>query len=251
MQGTEQNNRKMVLLFMVLVFTFLTQMVKASKEILVESPFYLRARIHDSHTASVLFEIARENNQRTCQMYKFTIHRNEELPYSMPEQNLTYWRNSLELQHLPAGKYRVCVIICSEHLRQAKLHYKNYGKKNRTIPVKACVEFQAFRSHFLVLTLYILVIIFLVFSHIVYSLRKRQFQARMKLALIEIENTVQKWRSNPQTNTSSEHIQSTTILQSVIILPTSPVEYSVPAPPVQSNNDEHHPIIFHLESTNE
>ena len=252
MQGTEQNNRKMLWLFMVLILPYFTQMVKASKEILVERPFYLRARILDVHTANVLFEIADENNQRTCQMYKFTVRRNEERTYSMPEQNLTYWRNSLELKHLAAGKYRVCAIICSEHLRQAKFHYKNYAKKNRTAPIKACVVFNAYRSHLLILTLYILVLIILLFSHIVYSLRKRQFQARMKLALIEIENSVQKWRSNPSTAASNEHIHSTTILQNVVTLPTSPIEHAVlPQPSAQSSNDEHHPIIFHLESTTE
>ncbi len=250
MQRTEKNNRKMVFLFMVLVFTFFIQMVESSQEILVESPFYLRARIHDSHTANVQFEIADENNQRICQMYKFTIRRNQEPPYSMPEQNLTFWRNSLELKHLTVGNYRVCAIICSEHLRQTKFHYKNYMKKNRTMPITNCVRFKASRSHSLVLTLYILVLIFLIFSHIIYSLQKRQFQARVKMALTEIESSVQKWRSNPSACSSTEHLQSTTILQNVIILPVSPVEHSV-LTPVQSNDDVEHPITFHLEILNE
>ncbi len=225
-------------------------MVGASKEIIVESPFYLRARIHDSQTTSVQFEIAGENNQRTCQMYKFTIRRNHEYPYSMPEQNLTFWRNSLELKHLPAGHYKVCAIICSEQLRQAKYHYQQYMKKNRTRPIKACVNFHVFRPHLLVLTLYILVAIFLTISQIIYSLRKRKFQARIKMALIEVENSLQKWRATQTSSASTDHIQSYSILQSLVTLPTSLIENSTPSQP-QSNNDEQHPVIFHLEIPNE
>ena len=242
----------MVLLLLVSIFVLHAPVIKASsKEILVEIPFYLRARIHDSHSASVLFEIPEEKDHRTCEMYKFTIRRNEELPYSMPEQNLTYWRNSLELKHLPAGKYRICAIICSEHLRPAKYHYKNYVSKNRTIPVSACLDFQAYRSHLLVLTLYLLVLIFLLFSHTIYSLQKRQFQARVKVALIELESSLQKWRMSSSANISGEHLQSTTILQSMITLPISPVEHSVPAASAQSNPDGHHPILFHLGSSSD
>ena len=80
----------MVLLLTIYLAGICFPTVQATKEILVESPFYLRARIHDLQTATVLFEIARENDQRTRQMYKFTIRRNREYPYSMPEQNLTF-----------------------------------------------------------------------------------------------------------------------------------------------------------------
>ena len=64
------------------------RMIGAIKETIIESPFYLRARIQDSQTASVQFRIARGSDQRTCQRYKFTICRNHEYPYSMPEQNI-------------------------------------------------------------------------------------------------------------------------------------------------------------------
>ena len=239
---------------MVMLLILLVQIVGASKEILVENPFYLRARIHDSHSAHVQFEIAGETNQRLCQMYKFTIRRNRELAYSMEEQNLTYWRNSLELKDLAAGNYRVCAIICSEHLRKENYHYEKYLKKNRSTPVTACVNFQAFRPHLLILTLYILVLIFLVGSHVVYSLRKRQFQARMKMALTEVENALQKWRSNPTPSASIELNASSTILQSLVALPTSPIEHAVLQIPSseQTTTDEHpSPIIFHLDNTNE
>jgi hypothetical protein len=243
----EQNDRIMVLLFIVFIFIFPAQIKGVNKEIIVESPFYLRARIHDTQTASVLFEIALENNQRTCQMYKFTIRRNSEYPYSMSEQNLTFWRNSLELKHLAVGHYKVCAIICSEHLRSPKFHYEFNEKRNRTTPITACVQFDAFRPHLLVLTLYILVFIFLTISQVMFSLRKRQVQARIKMALIELENTVQKWRTN--TETSGDHMQSYTILQSLITLPASPVEHSSSQPHLIE--DEQHPIIFHLDSLNE
>lgn len=232
------------------------QIVDASKEILVKNPFYLRARIYDSHSANVQFEIAGETKYRTCQMYKFTVRRNREPVYSMEEQNLTYWRNSLELKDLAAGDYRVCAIICSEHLRQLKYHYENYLKKtNRTSPITACVNFQAFRPHLLILTLYILVFIFLVGSHTVYSLRKRQFQARMKMALVEVESTLQKWRSNPPPPPpTTEPTLSSTTLQNLVPLPTSPVEHStLSSPPLveQANSDEHQEIMFHLNNPNE
>jgi hypothetical protein len=200
----------MFALFIIFVFIFPIQIIGASPEIIVEKPFYLRARILDFQTVNVLFEIAEENNQRTCQMYKFTIRRNQEKSYSMPEQNLTCWSNSLELKHLPSGDYRVCASICSERLRQRKYHYM---KKNRTIPIIACVNFHAYRPHLLVLTLYFLVFILLTISHIIFSLRKRQFQARIRMALTEVENSLQKWRS---TQTSTDHIGSYSILQSLV-----------------------------------
>ncbi len=245
-----KHNRIMVLLSIIFIFIFSTQIVGASKEIIVEYPFYLRARIHDSHTASVQFEIAEENNQRTCQMYKFTIRHNNEHPHSMPEQNLTFWRNSIELKHLAAGDYNVCAIICSEQLRSAKHHYEHYIKKNRTMPIIACVHFHAFRPHLLVLTLYVLVLIFLIISQIIYSLRKRQFKARIRMALIEIENSLQKWRSAQTSSTSTDHIQSYSILQSLINLPALPTEHLVSLQ-LPSNNDEPNPVIFHLDNPTE
>jgi hypothetical protein len=243
----EQTNGMMVVLFLVFIFPLSNIMVQASKEIIVEKPFYLRARMHDSQTATVEFEIAGENNQRTCQMYKFTIRRNNEYPYSMPEQNLTFWSNSLELKHLAAGDYNVCAIICSERLRQTKSHYQLYVKNNHTTPIIACVSFHAFRTHLLILTLYILVFIFLTISQIIFSLRKRQFQARIKMALIEVENSLQKWRTAQAT---TDHTQSYTILQSLLTLPGTPIEHSVASLP-QINDDEHHPVVFHLEIPNE
>ena len=237
-----------------MLWIFFVQIVGTSKEILVKNPFFLRARIYDSHSANVQFEIAGETQYRTCQMYKFTVRRNREPVYSMEEQNLTYWRNSLELKDLAAGHYRVCAIICSEHLRQSKYHYEKYLKKNRTTPITTCLTFQAFRPHLLILTLYILVFIFLVGSHTVYSLRKRQFQARMKMALVEVESTLQKWRSNPTSPPTTEPTLSSTTLQNLVPLPTSPVDHStLPSPSLveQANSDEHQEIIFHLDNPNE
>lgn len=244
----EENNEIMVLLFLLVLFPI--EIIGFHKEIIVENPFYLRARIYDSHTASVSFEINDETNQQTCQMYKFTIRRNREYPYSMPEQNLTYWSNSLELKHLAAGDYRVCAIICSEHLRDVKTHYQDYLKKNRSTPITACIHFHAFRPHLLVLTLYFLVIVFLVISQIMFSLRKRQFHARMKIAYDEVEKSLQKWRA---LQTSIDPTHSYTILQNLITIPASPIEHSIPAPiiPSDDDDDEPRPIIFNLEDTDE
>ena len=239
----------MVLLFIICIFINPAQIEGFSKEVIVEKPFYLRARILDSQTANVIFEIAELSAQRTCQMYKFTIRRNNEHPYSMPEVNLTFWRASLELKHLAAGSYKVCAIICSEKLRQPKYYYQyQLYKKNHSIPITACVHFDAYRPHLLILTLYVLVFIFLTISQIIFSLRKRQIQARIKAALIEVENSLQKWRSN--TETSIDQIQSYTILQSIVSLPASPTDH-LTSPPLQPNDDEQHPPIFHLDHSTE
>ena len=203
----------------VLIFTmYFIGMVDGIKEIIVESPFYLRARIYDSQTASVLFEIAEENDQRICQMYKFTIRRNDDYPYSMPEQNLTFWRNSLELKYLPVGDYKICAIICSEYLQQS------YDQSfNQSMPISTCVNIHAYRSHFLILTLYFLVFLILAFSQIIFTLRKRKIRAHIQTALIDVENTLQKWHTT-QTN---DHPQSYSILQSLVTLPASPIDHSV------------------------
>jgi hypothetical protein len=250
MYGRGIDNTIMVVLFIICLLSISIQMIGASKEIIVENPFYLRARIYDSQTASVQFEIAEENNQRTCEMYKFTIRRNREYPYSMPEQKLTFWSNSLELKHLPVGDYRICAIICSEYLKQPPTYDEMFSKKNRSIPISACVNIHAYRSHFLILTLYFLVILILAFSQIIFSLRKRKIQARIKTALIEVENTLQKWRAS---QTSGDHAQSYTILQSLLTLPASPIEYSTTLPfhpPIEEHRPSH-PIIFHLGALNE
>ena len=245
----------MVLLSIILMFTFFVQTLGTSKEIIVEYPFYLRARMHDSHTANVLFQIARKSGQRTCQMYKFTIRRNHQEPYSMPEQNLTFWRNSLELQHLDAGHYRVCAIICSEQLLGSQHHDAEYEKKNRTKPTTACVYFHASRTHGLILTLYILVFLFLVILHIIYSLRKRQFQARVKKALFEFENYLQKRHTTQASSISTDPIESIGILRSFVTLPASLAEYS--QRPVSQSDDvdddddsERRSAIFHSGSEN-
>ncbi|UJR08869.1 hypothetical protein I4U23_013124 [Adineta vaga] len=231
---------------------FFLQIGEAVKEIIVEKPFYLRARVHDSQTASVLFEIARENDQRACHNYKFTIRRNREPLYSMPEQNLTFWRNSLELKHLDAGEYRICAFICSEHLPQTNMRL-SHQQKNRSLPISACVNIHAYRSHFLILTLYILVFIFLTFSQIVFTLRKREFRARIKSALVEVESTLQKWRNIQTPSASVDHAQSYSILQSLVTLPASPIDHSKTSsslqPTTQYDHRLSHPIIFHIENS--
>jgi len=228
----------MLLLFLICLFGISIEIIEASTEIIVENPFHIRARIHDAQTATVQFEIGRQNDQRTCQMYKFTIRRNSEHPYSMPEQNLTFWRNSLELKHLPVGDYMICAIICSEHLKES----------NHSIPISACVNIHANRSHFLILTLYILVFLILAFSQTIFTLRKRKIKARIKTALIEVENTLQKWRT-----ASDDHTHSYSILQSLLNLPASPIEHSTTSPfhpPIEEHRPSH-PIIFHLDIPNE
>jgi hypothetical protein len=242
----------MLLLFLICLFGISIEIIEASTEIIVETPFHIRARIHDAQTATVQFEIGRQNDQRTCQMYKFTIRRNSEHPYPMPEQNLTFWRNSLELKHLPVGDYRICAIICSEHLKQSnRSYYEMFNKTNHSIPISACVNIHANRSHFLILTLYILVFLILAFSQTIFTLRKRKIKARIKTALIEVENTLQKWRT-AQT-TSDDHTHSYSILQSLLNLPASPIEHSTTSPchpPIEEHRPSH-PIIFHLDIPNE
>ena len=241
-------------MMVVLAIIYFWGMVEGIKEMIVETPFYLRARVHDAHTASVLFEIGEEKNQRTCQKYKFTISRNQEYPYTMPEQNLTYWRNSLELQHLAMGDYRICAIICSEYLKPS-IHpfYELINKRNRSEPISTCVNIHAYRSHFLVLTLYILVFIILAFSQIVFSLRKRKIRAHIKTALFDVENALQKLRSAHPTTVSTDGSHSFIILQSLVNLPTIPIDHSA-ASSTHSLVEEHrplHPITFHLDLPNE
>jgi hypothetical protein len=229
------------------------EQIDTSKDIIIDHPFYLRARIHDSHTASVQFEIARENRQRRCQQYKFTIRRNRGHSYSMPEQNLTFWRNSLELKELEVGQYNVCAIICSEYIRQYSIDQQE--SENRLTPIMNCVAFDAPRSHFLILTLYVLVAIFLIISHVIYSLRKRKFQARIKLAMLEIESSVQKWRSTQTSILSSDNTPTYITLHSIVNLPVSPVEHatgsSISSVHTDRNEATTSPIIFHLNTWNE
>ncbi|CAF3069100.1 unnamed protein product [Rotaria socialis] len=217
----------------------------SSNETIVLDPFYVRARMYDSHTATVQFEIGRETDQRTCEMYKFTIRHNRAVTYSMPEQNLTYWRNSLELKHLAAGKYHVCAIICSERLQQQFNRSKGYDNKTRAEPISTCVTFQASRSHFLVLTLYILVFIFLVFSHVTYSLRKRKIQDRIKMSLLELESSLQKWRASQAAHVSTDQTHSYHILQSLINLPAVPIEQAQLSR-LECDGQIEHPVLFHL-----
>jgi hypothetical protein len=169
----------------------------------------------------------------------------------MPEQDLTFWRNSLELKHLPLGDYRICAIICSEYLKQPRSYYEIFNKRNHSIPISACVNIHVDRSHFLILTLYILVFLILAFSQTIHTLRKRKIKARIKTALIEVENTLQKWRT-AQT-TSDDHTHSYSILQSLITLPASPIEHSATSP-FHLPTEEHrpsYPITFHLDIPNE
>lgn len=250
-----RRGRSGMMIYLVLTI-FLCRMVGSVKEIIVENPFYLRARVYDAHTANVQFEIGRDKNQRTCQMYKFTIRHNRDYPYAMPEQNLTFWRNSLELKHLAEGNYRICAVICSEYLkRSTHLSYEFVSKRNRSTPISACVNIHAYRSHFLVLTLYILVFIILAFSQIIFSLRRRKTRASIKTALIDVEHAIQKWRSSQTTTTttSTDGPHSFTILQSLVGFPTVPVDQTILSL-YHSVDEEHqslHPINFHLGLPNE
>lgn len=217
--------------------------IASHSEISVETPFYLRARLLDARTAHVHFELNREEVPRTCRTYRFTIRRNREQPYAMPEQNLTYWRNSLEMQHLPAGEYHVCATVCAE---QSDEH--NAG--NGTEPITACVTFPIFRLHLLVFTLYVLVVLFLVISQVIFSLRKRQFHERIKLAMVEVEGSLQKWRSAQPPSASTDRTMSYNTLHQVLTIPTSPVDLCTP-PVMQINDNEPHPIVFQLEPPSE
>lgn len=200
----------MFLLVRLICLSLCFDFLLATKEIIVENPFFLRARIYDAHTATVLFEISRGSRQRTCKNYRFTVRRNSAALYSMPEQNLTFWRNSLEMKHLDYGKYRVCAIICSENFGIYALVPQLM--RNSSSPVMACVNFRVPRSHFLILTLYVLVFMFLAISQITYSLRKREFHQRIKYTIHEIENSVHRWRlsqtSNDATTTEVENAVS-------------------------------------------
>ena len=252
MRRKGKNNTIMVLLLVVYLLANSIQIAEAVTDIVVESPFYLRAHILDSKTANVQFEIAEVKNQRTCEKYKFTIRHNHDYPYSMPEQKLTFWSNSLELKHLEVGDYRICAIICSEHLKQPHTYFDIFMKKNHSIPITTCVGFHAYRSHFLILVLYVLVFIILAFAQVIFTLHKRKFRATIKAGLTEVETMLQKWHS-AQT-ASNEHRQSYTILQSLITLPASPLEHSAVTPPFHSVVDEHrpsHPVIFQLNGSNE
>ncbi|CAF2591825.1 unnamed protein product [Rotaria sp. Silwood2] len=240
----------MIMLLIIFIFIYPTQVLGSSKEIIIEKPFYLRARIHDTHTATVQFEIAQENYHRTCQMYKFTIRRNREKPYSMPEQNLTFWRNSLELKHLSEGNYRICAIICSEHSKQTSHHDEAYGNKNNTAAIIACVNFNAYRTHFLILTLYILVFIFLGCSHVIFTFRKRQFRAGIAMALVEIENTLQKWRNSQTSSTTPEEIHKYSILQTLVTLPAAPREHRE-IEPLQFDDNDPNEMMVHFGILNE
>lgn len=218
------------------------------KDVEVQHPFYLRARVHDAQSASVLFQIPLENDQRACRMYRFTVRHNREPDYDMPQQNLTYWRNSLELKRLDAGDYRICAVICSEH----KLPSTHDQPKNQSLPITACVTIHAYRSHLLVLTLYILVFIILAFSQIVFTARKREFQARIKSALVEVENALQKWRSVQTPSASVDRTQSYSILQTLVTLPAAPVERHRTLS-LQVTTDEHlaaPPVLFHVGTPN-
>jgi hypothetical protein len=249
-----KNNTIMVLLILVCLLANSIQIAGAITDIVVEYPFYLRARILDSKTANVQFEIAEDNNQRTCEKYKFTIRHNHDYPYSMPEQNLTFWSNSLELKHLDFGDYRICAIICSEYLKQPHTYFNIFIKKNHSIPITTCVGFHAYRSHFLILVLYVLVFIILAFSQVIFTLHKRKFRATIKAGLNEVETMLQKWHSTQTASTSNEPGHSYTILQSLINLPASPLEHSAVTPPFHPVVDEHrpsHPVIFHLSTSNE
>lgn len=212
-----KNNRSMNLLFIVCLLSILIEKVENTKQIIVENPFYLRARLRDSQTATVQFEIAKDNYQRTCQMYQFTIRHNGKHPYSMPEQNLTFWINSLELKGLTAGHYQICAIICSEYLNQ-----------NRSKSISNCVHFDLHRLHFLILTLYLLVFLILLFSQIIFSLRKRKFQARIKRALIEFEHSVHKLCSNQSSSIHMGHRNLSNQTDNTSTISISTVENSMP-----------------------
>lgn len=241
----------MIVFYLSLVLILFPSCFNGSIEIISQHPFYLRARIHDAHSATVFFEIPEENDQRQCQKYRFTVRRNQEVPISMDEQHFTYWRNSLELKHLSVGNYNVCAIICSERIRNFTSFFEY--RRNVSLPITSCVAFKAYRSHFLILTLYILVFIFLIISQMNSSFRKRKVRDRLQVTLLELENSVQKWRASQGTTASSmEQNPSYNILQTIINLPVTPVDYAAPSPPTTTTNiNESHPIIFHLDSSHD
>ena len=147
------------------------------------------------------------------------------------------------------GNYRICAIICSEHLKTSHSSYEVFVKRNRTAPISACVNIHAYRSHFLVLILYILVFLILLFAQIMFSLRKRKFRARIKAAVIDVENNLQKWRTAQTTDEPHAY----NILQTIVSVPAAPIEHAVTTPyhPSLEEHRPSHPIIFHLEIPNE
>ncbi|CAF1387825.1 unnamed protein product [Rotaria magnacalcarata] len=191
------------------------------------SPFYLRARIHDSRTADIQFEIEQNNTQRECRTYEFTIRHNDKNSYSMPQQNLTFWRNSLELTQLTVGKYNICAIICSEYLKTNDSYDKILKKRASLEPIAACVTIRVYRSHFLILTLYILVFIILVFLQITFTLRKRKFHAQIQHSLAEFKHMLHKWNAAQEHMTSTVRRHSSSTLHDLFTQSASSIEHSI------------------------
>lgn len=225
-----------------------------NKDIVINNPFYLRARIHDFQSANVQFEITRNRYQRSCRMYQFTIRHNDDKVYSMPNQYLTFWRNSLELKHLTVGKYNICATICSEYFKRT-FSIKNILKKTYpSKPISTCVSIDIYRTHFLILTLYLLVITILIFSQIIFSLRKRKFQARIKTVLVELERSLQRWHTPSASSTTIDKIRSSTnTLHDFFIQSASSIEHYV-EPLFHITPDKHEPsqpTFFHIDSSYE
>ncbi|CAF0929784.1 unnamed protein product [Didymodactylos carnosus] len=193
-----------MMLFKLLVVIILVYLIVAEKEISVNEPFHMRARLYNSYSASVQFEIDQSYlHFRNCQQYQFTITRNRELTHYMPAQNFTFWRNSVELIHLAVGFYNVCAIVCSEQF-----------VNNDSIVTINCLTFRSQRSYFLFLTLYLLVFMILAFSQFVFTLKKRKFKAHVKAALSDLELALQRLRTP-----SMEPNENLTI-QNLLLIPT-------------------------------
>ncbi|CAF1273568.1 unnamed protein product [Rotaria sordida] len=215
----------MNLLFTVYLLSIPIQIFGINKDI-IRNPFDLRARLHGSHTATVQFEIEQNSNQRLCQMYNFTIRYNHQVVYSMSEQNLTCERNSLELKDLTVGDYEICAIICSEYLKQDYLYDRVLNKTNTLKPITACINIHVKRAYLLILTIYLLIFMILALAHINYSLRKREFHARVRRTYIEFENSLQQWRTYQKQSMPSHGRQSSHTLHDFLTSSTSPIEHS-------------------------
>ncbi|CAF1077617.1 unnamed protein product [Didymodactylos carnosus] len=202
----------------------------------------MRARLFNSYSASVQFEIDQSYlHFRNCQQYQFTITRNREQIHYMPAQNFTFWRNSLELQHLAVGFYNVCAIICSEQF-----------VNNNSIVTINCLNFRSQRSYFLFLTLYLLVFSILAFSQVMFTLRKRRYKAHIKAALTDLELALQRFHSS-----SLESAHENFTIQNLLFAPIQSTDsttdeksvshFAQPAKQLlRHNNDAHYTTISQL-----
>ena len=93
-------------------------------------------------------------------------------------------------QTLSVG-YIVKIIL--EYLQKNISHDKISNHKTLLKPISTCVQIYMYRSHFLILTLYLLVFIILALSQINFSLRKRKLQTQIENSFINLERNFHRY----------------------------------------------------------